>query len=280
MLNIGQYNTLTIKRSVSFGFYLETESEWGDILFPIKYAEKDAKIGDQVHVFVYPDSEDRLVATTEKPFAVVGEFACLEVSQTTPIGAFMKWGLLKDLFVPLSEQHHLMEIGEFHVVRICLDDRTNRLIGVGKIGAFLNKTDIKLKEGQAVELLPYEETTLGIMCIIDNEYAGMLYKNEVFQELEVGEKIKGYVKKVREDNKIDLSIRVLGFDGIRDQADIILDKLAANNGFLPFNDSSSSEEISKIFQMSKKTFKKLIGNLFRRKRIKITEKGIELFVRE
>jgi predicted RNA-binding protein (virulence factor B family) len=243
---------------------------------PIKYVPKDVKIGDEINVFIYTDSEDRLIATTLKPLAILDEFACLTVVHTTDFGSFLEWGLEKHLFVPLKEQHRLMREGQRYIVRLCLDQRTNRVIGVGKISGFIEKENINLQEGEEVELLVYEKTSLGIMCIINNKYAGMLYTNEVFKDLELGDKTVGYIKKIREDNKIDLSIRKLGFKGIVEEKSIILEQLEANKGFLPYNDNSPADEIQRVFQMSKKTFKKLIGNLYKNGVIRIEDNGIYL----
>jgi predicted RNA-binding protein (virulence factor B family) len=275
MLKIGRFNTLKVVKKTPQGLYLD--SDRGEILLPNKYIPQGTTIGSKVEVFIYSDSEDRLIATTLKPYAQEGEFVCLQVKEVTKIGAFMDWGLEKDLFVPIKEQHKPMAVGEKHVVRVCLDLRTDRLLGVAKLGSFLEKDTSSLQIGEEVRLLVYEFTTLGIMCIVNNRYAGMLYKNEVFKELAIGEKIKGYIKNIREeDGKIDLSLRKEGFEGIKDQSEIILKNLRQNDGFLPYGDDSPPEEIKKQFQMSKKTFKRLIGNLYKQGKIVILEHGIRL----
>ncbi len=275
MLKIGRFNMLKVVKKTPQGLYLDSDK--GEILLPNKYVPQGTTIGSKVEVFIYSDSEDRLIATTLKPYAQEGEFACLQVKEVTKIGAFMDWGLEKDLFVPVKEQHRLMRVGEKHVVRVCLDLRTDRLLGVAKLGSFLEKDTSNLRIGEQVNLLVYEFTTLGIMCIVNNLYAGMLYKNEVFKELAIGEKIKGYIKNIRkEDGKIDLSLRKEGFEGIKDQSEIIIKNLQKNDGFLPYGDDSSPEEIKKQFQMSKKTFKRLIGNLYKQGKIVILEHGIRL----
>ncbi len=273
-MDIGKFNTLTVVKEVPFGLYLA--SDLGEILLPKKYVHEGTKIGDSVKVFIYTDSEDRLIATTLTPLAQVGDFACLDVEHTTDFGAFLSWGLEKQLFVPLSEQHRRMQVGEKHIVRLSLDQRTNRIIGIGKIGTFIEKQHINLQEGEEVDLLVYEMTTLGFMCLINNRYAGILYKNEVFKKLAIGDKTKGFVKKLREDNKIDLSLRKEGFKGIIEDSAIILQQLEAAGGFLPYHDGSSSEEIQQAFQMSKKTFKKLIGNLYKGGFISLAPNGISL----
>lgn len=275
MLNIGKFNTLQIVKRTPQGLYLDSDK--GEILLPNKYIPEAIEIGDSVDVFIYTDSEDRLIATTLKPYALLDEFACLEVKHTTTFGAFLDWGLEKDLFVPLKEQHRMMQEGQKYVVRVCLDARTERLIGVSKLAAFLSKDTENLQEGQEVRLLVHEFTTIGIMCIIDNEYSGMLYKNEVFKSLRVGDVLNGYIKNVRDgDGKIDISLRQEGFKGIRDESDIIIESLKENDNFLPYNDNSTPEEIKHQFQMSKKTFKKLIGILYKQGKIVILDGGIRL----
>lgn len=275
MLNIGKFNTLQIVKRTPQGLYLDSDK--GEILLPNKYIPEAIEIGDSVDVFIYTDSEDRLIATTLKPYALLDEFACLEVKHTTTFGAFLDWGLEKDLFVPLKEQHRMMQEGQKYVVRVCLDARTERLIGVSKLAAFLSKDTENLQEGQEVSLLVHEFTTIGIMCIIDNEYSGMLYKNEVFKSLRVGDVLNGYIKNVRDgDGKIDISLRQEGFKGIRDESDIIIESLKENDNFLPYNDDSTPEEIKHQFQMSKKTFKKLIGILYKQGKIVILDGGIRL----
>lgn len=276
MLNIGKTNTLKIVKRTPQGLYLD--SDRGEILLPNKYIPEGIEIGDSVDVFIYTDSEDRLIATTLKPYAFLDEFACLEVKHTTNFGAFLDWGLEKDLFVPTKEQHRMMQEGQKYVVRVCLDARTERLIGISKLAAFLSKDTENLQEGQEVSLLVHEFTTIGIMCIIDDQYAGMLYKNEVFKPLKVGDRLKGYIKEVRDDGKIDISLRKHGFKGIRNETDVILDSLKENDNFLPYNDDSTPEEIKQHFQMSKKTFKKLIGILYKEGKIVILDGGIRLKV--
>ena len=275
MLNIGKLNTLEIVKKTPQGLYLDSEN--GEILLPNKYIPENANVGDELEVFIYTDSEDRLIATTLKPYALLDEFACLYVKHTTHFGAFMDWGLEKDLFVPLKEQYKIMVEGQKYVVRICLDSRTERLIGVSKLSAFLEKDTEDLQIGQEVTLLVHEFTTIGVMCIVDNLYAGMLYKNEIFKPLEIGDVLKGYIKNVREeDGKIDLSLRKEGFKGIKSETDIIIESLKENDGFLPYGDDSTPEEIKKQFEMSKKTFKKLIGILYKQGKIVILDGGIRL----
>jgi len=273
-LKMGRFNRLSVVKELHFGMYLDSSE--GEILLPTKYIPKDTKVGDVVDVFIYTDSEDRIIATNLMPLAQVGEFACLTVKHVTDFGAFMDWGLEKDLFVPLKEQHRRMEEGRTYVVYVAVDRQTNRVIGIGKIAPFLDKDYPDLQEGDKVELMAYEMTSLGVMCIVNNQYAGIIYHNEIFRRVQLGNRFAGYVKKIREDNKIDLSLRPAGFEGIKPQAETIVSKLRAHDGFLPYNDEASPEDIYAFFQMSKKSYKALIGNLFRAGRIRIAEDGIHL----
>lgn len=274
MLKIGNYNTLKVVKEVDFGLYLESGK--GEILIPSKYVPQNTRIGDELEVFVYTDSEDRLIATTLSPIAVVGEFAAMTVKDVTDFGAFLDWGMQKDLLVPNNEQHRKLYKGQKTVVRVCLDPRTDRVVGVGKLGPFLSKDTSELEEKQEVSLLIYEETDLGYMAIIDNQYAGMLYRNEVFEPLEVGDTRLGYIRKIREDGKIDLRLNKEGVAAIVDGKDIVLNKLKSEGGFLPYHDKTDADVIKEVFQISKKTFKKAIGGLYRDGSIVLLENGIKL----
>lgn len=274
MLKIGNYNTLKVVKEVDFGLYLESGK--GEILIPSKYVPQNTRIGDELEVFVYTDSEDRLIATTLSPIAVVGEFAAMTVKDVTDFGAFLDWGIQKDLLVPNNEQHRKLYKGQKTVVRVCLDPRTDRVVGVGKLGPFLSKDTSELEEKQEVSLLIYEETDLGYMAIIDNQYAGMLYRNEVFEPLEVGDTRLGYIRKIREDGKIDLRLNKEGVAAIVDGKDIVLNKLKSEGGFLPYHDKTDADVIKEVFRISKKTFKKAIGGLYRDGSIVLLENGIKL----
>lgn len=274
MLEIGKYNVLKVVKEVPFGMYLE--SSQGEILLPTKYIPEGTQVGDEVNVFVYKDSEDRPIATNLVPKGVVGDFVALMVKDVNEKGAFMDWGLVKDLMVPFKEQHVPMKKDKEYVVRICIDPRNERIIGVSKLSSFLSKDLSELSEKQEVDLLIYEFTDLGIMAIVNNKYRGMLYKNEVFTELKVGQKIKGYIKKLREDDKLDLSLTKPGFESIFDAKDVVLEKLRSNSGFLPLTDDSSPEEIKDIVQLSKKAFKKAIGGLYKEGVIELLQEGIKL----
>lgn len=275
MVKIGKYNNLTILREVDFGIYFHDE-KLGDILLPKRYLPEQWSIGDELEVFIYLDSEDRIIATTEKPFAQVEEFALLEVVATTSVGAFLNWGLMKDLLVPFSEQKQRMHVGEKHLVYVYLDPETNRIVASAKLDRFVDNLPVDYEPGEEVDLLIAMQTELGYKAIIDNCHFGMLYKNEVFQKLEIGQRLKGYIGKVREDEKIDLTLQKPGYEKVEGLAGEILEKLRSSNGFLAVGDKSEPELIYSIFKISKKNFKKAIGSLYKSKLISIEDEGIRI----
>jgi len=275
MINLGKFNTLTILRRLEQGFYLGDDSG-ESVLLPNRYISEGMSIGDTLTVFIYNDSEDRIVATTLHPKITLNKFECLRVTSVTGHGAFMDWGLAKDIFVPFREQAKKMQEGETHIVCLYLDKISNRLAASGKINKFLKNENIKLKEKEEVELLIAEITDIGINVIINDCYKGILYQNEIFRTLDYGERVKGYIKKIREDNKIDVSLQRFGYENVLPNEKKILDKLNQNNGFLKLNDYSSPDDITELLEMSKKTFKKAIGSLFKQRLIRIEEKGIYL----
>jgi len=275
MVKIGEYNTLLVKKQVSFGIYLDGE-ELGEILMPSKYVPENCNVDDTVEAFIYLDSEDRLIATTEKPYATVGEFAFLEAVSVTRMGAFLDWGLLKDLFVPFREQKQDMVVGKSYLVFIYLDTDSNRIVASAKIDKFLNNTIPDYAEGQEVDLIIINESDLGFNAIINQQHTGVLYKNEVFQPLVKGDRLKGYVKKIREDEKIDLMLQKPGYAKVDAVSQSILDILKQNGGFIAVTDKSDPEDIYNLFRISKKTFKKAIGGLYKDRIIDIEDKGIRL----
>ncbi len=275
MVEIGKHNKLTIAREVDFGIFFHDE-KLGDILLPKRYLPEQWAIGDELDVFIYLDSEDRLIATTEEPFAEVDKFATLEVVATTPVGAFLNWGLMKDLLVPFREQKTRMKVGEKYLVYIYLDPETNRIVASSKIDKFVDNLPVDYEQGEEVDLIIVEKTDMGYRTIIDNSHLGMLYKNEVFQTLSTGQKLKGYIAKVRDDEKIDLVLQKPGYEKMEGLAQKILEKLKACNGFLPVGDKSSPEIIYREFKISKKNFKKAIGTLYKNRLITIEENGIKL----
>lgn len=274
MLELGKFNTLKIARKVDFGVFLSSGSD--EVLLPKKYLEPDMDIGTEVEVFIYKDSEDRTIATTQKPFAQVGEFAFLKVKEVNSFGAFMDWGLEKDLLVPFREQDKKLEAGKSYVVYVYVDKLTKRIAASAKINRYAKNEEMQLSENEEVDLLLFKQTDLGYGAIINNLHQGLIYKNEVFTNLAVGDKVKGWIKTLREDGRIDLRLQKVGFELSDDAQEIILKKLAEKNGFLALSDASEPQLISKELGMSKKTFKKAIGGLFKSKRISLEENGIKL----
>jgi predicted RNA-binding protein (virulence factor B family) len=276
MLRIGEYQTLTIKREMPQGFYLVDEEEQ-EVLLPRGYITSDMRIGDRLEVFVYCDSEDMDVASTEKPLLTVGEFACLRVTDVTHIGAFCDWGMRKDLFIPFSNQVAKLRTNYRAVVHMYLDEKTDRLVGTTKLKKFLKHTaDEHISKGQEVDLMVYSETDLGYNVIIDQTYSGLVYENEIHNRLRIGEQLKGYIKPIREDGKIDVSLFPLGFNSIEPGAQTIMEKLKTHQGFLPYTDKSDAADISEEFSMSKKLFKKSLGSLYRQKLVTLKPDGIYL----
>lgn len=273
-VKIGEYNTLKVEKFVDFGLYLETDGD--SILLPKKYVPEDVEVGDDLQVFIYTDSEDRLIATTLHPIAVVGDFAPMVVKDVNTYGAFMEWGLEKDLFVPFKEQKRKMEPGKKYVVKVILDPRTNRIIGTSKLSSFFEKKKIELVPDEEVELLIYDQSELGYSAIINDKYSGILYYNEVFKKVEIGSYVTGFVKTIRDDNKIDLTLNKSGKESVDEAREQVLTALKNNDNFLALTDDSNPEEIKRTLQMSKKTFKKAIGGLYKDKRIELKKEGIRL----
>ncbi len=280
MIEIGKYNTLTILRDTKVGLFLgnpEADPEGiHDILLPNKYVPNDFKIGDEIAVFVYLDHEERPVATTLEPYIFLNEFALLRVNYTNKFGAFMNWGMEKDLFVPFKEQARPMEQGKRYLVYMYLDEKTKRLVGSSKTNQFLDNKDITVNVGDEVDLIVSHITEVGINVIINEKHKGLLYTNEVFEDLRTGDRIVGFIKTIRPDGKIDVSRQPFGMERIDASAQAILDELKASRGFLRLNDDSHPEDIKTVLKMSKKTFKKAIGTLYKQKLIDIKEDGIYL----
>jgi uncharacterized protein len=275
MLFIGKYNYLTIERVTSVGMFL-SDVEGEEVLLPNQYITDDMQVDDQIKVFVYLDSEDRPVATTQTPKIVRNEFAFLEVKDVSEYGAFLDWGLIKDLFVPFREQTKPMEIGEWHVVFLYLDQKTQRLLASSKIDKFFESERLTVGEGDEVDLLVYQKTDLGYNAVVNQYHKGLIYANEVFQPINIGDSLKGYVKKIREENKLDISLQKTGYEVVEPVAKQILEELQKGKGFLNLSDSSSPEEIYQKLKISKKVFKKAIGGLYRQGMIRISEDGIYL----
>ena len=281
MIEIGKYNTLTILRDTKVGLFLgnETEDPEGihDILLPNKYVPNQFEIGDELTVFVYLDHEERPVATTLEPYILLNEFALLRVNYVNQVGAFMDWGMEKDILVPFKEQARPMEKGKRYLVYLYLDEQTNRLVASSKTNQFLNNDALTVEVGEEVDLLVSHITELGINVIINGKHKGLIYKDEVYDDaIRTGDKTRGFIKTIRPDNKIDVALQKQGYESIEPSAQIILDELKASRGFLRLHDNSHPEDIRTVLKMSKKTFKKAIGLLFKQQLIDIKDDGIYL----
>jgi predicted RNA-binding protein (virulence factor B family) len=277
MIQVGRYNELKVIKEMDFGIYLTDGTH--EILMPLKWVPKDTRIGDVMDVFVFRDSEGRLITTTIKPYALAGEFAFLEVQQANNMGAFLDWGMEKNLLVPFREQVGKLEEGRSYVVFVYVDEETDRIVASAKLNKFIEQDDIDVVAGDVVDLLIYSETDKGFNAIVNNLYTGLIYRNEIFDTIRIGDRLKGYVKQVREDNKIDLSLQKSGFELVDDVKWKILNLLKEKNGFLPLHDGSSPEEIKAALQISKKAFKKAVGALYKEQLVKLTDKGVELIRR-
>ena len=274
-IKLGEYNRLTIVKAVDFGLYLDGGDE-GEILLPSRYVPKDCRIGDELDVFIYLDNEERIVATTQKPLAKVGDFAYLEVSWVNEYGAFLHWGPLKDLFCPFREQKMRMEIGESYIVFVYIDRESYRIAAAAKIEHYLQKDTPPYTVGTETDLLIWQKTDLGFKVIIDNRYQGLVYEDQIFKRIHTGDRMKGYISRVREDGKLDVTLQPLGYQQARAFSDTLLQYLKNNGGFCDLGDKSDAEDIKRRFQVSKKTFKKAVGDLYKRCLIVLDEQGIRL----
>jgi len=276
-IEIGKVNTLKIERDTDFGYYLIAQN-FEEVLLPNIYImEDEMPMGSQIEVFVYTDSEDRPVATTKYPYAMLGEFGYFTVVDYQKFGAFVNWGLPKDLFVPLSQQKCHFHIGSKYILRICLDEETGRLYGTHKIGKWLSKDTDKLKENQKVDILVLSKTPLGYKVIIENLYEGMLFENEIFETLHVGNRKVAYIKKIRKDGKLDLSLQPIGKKATGDIYELkILEILKESNSFISLNSKSDASDIMKVFGLSKKNFKRTVTSLIEKKKILLENNGIKL----
>jgi len=275
MIEIGYYYDLTVVKKVDFGFYLDAEN-LGEVLLPVKFAPQDLTVGDDLEVFLYLDSEGLPVATTQEAYAAVGEFCYLRVVDTTNVGAFLDWGLDKDILVPFAEQHRPMEVGKSYLVYLTISDIDGRIIASSKIDKFLDDEAVhNYKPQQSVDLIIANSTHLGYKAIIDHSHWGVLYKNEVFKRLSFGQSIKGFIKHIRPDGKIDLSLQG-GEESRTKNKHTILDYLKSKQGFATLNDKTEPEVITELFGMSKAAFKKAIGGLYKERIITIEPEGIRL----
>lgn len=276
MIEIGKYNTLEVIKELDFGLYLSESLGEEEILLPIKYVKAGTKIGDKITVFVYFDSEKRPIATTLKPFAEVDEFAFLTVVDKSDFGAFLDLGIAKDILAPIREQAQEMRLGREYVVFLYIDDKTGRILASSKWNKFIDQTRLNLVENQEVDLFIAERTDLGFKAIINQLFIGLIYHNEIFEPIKIGDKKRGFIKKIREENKIDLSLKPKGFSGVLSEKDSLLSILKSQGGKLSLHDKSSPEEIYETVKMSKKSYKKLIGTLYKDGIISIEENEIRL----
>lgn len=276
MIKLGDYNTLTVIRRAEQGFYLEGDEMSGDILLPNRYVPEGLAIGKEIEVFVYLDQDERLIATTEHPAAKVGEFACLEVAWINQYGAFLKWGLMKDLFCPFREQKQRMEVGKHYIVYVKEDEESHRLMATAKVERYLESEDVQLKHGDACDCLIWQKTDLGFKTIINNRYQGQIYDNQIFQPLHSGDRLTAYIDHVRQDGKIDVTIQPTGRQHTLDFAEVLLRYLYENDGHCDLCDKSDAELIYDRFKVSKKAYKRAIGDLYRRRLITIGDDGINL----
>lgn len=279
MLNLGEYNQLTVLRFKEQGCYLGKEGqESGGVLLPNQYVPDGTNVGDEMKVFVYHDTEDRLIATTLKPYITLHKFAPLKVKDITAVGVFMDIGLPKNLFVPFAEQGSSdMIVGQTYATFMYIDGETSRLTGSANIEGIIDNEEIDgLKQDQEVDLLVYRETPLGYMAVINHENIGLIYKSETFQPLHRGLQVKGFIKKIRDDNKIDLVVHKQGHLAMEGNASHVMDLLKENSGFLPFTDKSDPDAIRETFHMSKKTFKRAVGNLYKQRIIRLAAEGFYL----
>ncbi|ETN95325.1 CvfB family protein [Zhouia amylolytica] len=275
MIKIGEYNTLEILRLTSVGLFLGDEEE-NDILLPNKYVPENYEIGDKLKVFCYLDHDERPVATTLKPKIILNNFALLQAVEVNEIGAFMDWGLEKHLFVPYREQARKMEKGKWYLVYLYMDEETDRLVASSKTNNFISNEELSVEKFEEVDLIVSRHTEMGVEVIINQRHKGLVYENEIYSDLHLGDRLKGVVKKIRDDHKIDISLQQIGYKNIEPTAQKILKELEDNNGFLGLHDKSDADLIKEMLGMSKKSFKKAIGSLYKQKLIQIKEDGIYL----
>ena len=275
MIQIGEYNTLTILRDTEPGLFLG-DNEENEILLPNRYVPETFKIGDQIEVFTYLDNEERPVAITDKPYIKRNDFALLRCNQVTKFGAFLDWGLVKELFCPFKEQAFKMKAGGWYLVHCYLDEESERLVASSKTNRFLDNKELTVEQYEEVDLIVSHPSDIGMNVIVNNCHLGLVFKDEIYKDISVGDRLKGIVKKIRSGNKLDISLSQIGYRNIEPNAQFVLTELEDNNGFLPLNDKSSPGDIKDAMQMSKKSFKKAIGSLYKGRQIEIKEDGIYL----
>jgi predicted RNA-binding protein (virulence factor B family) len=274
MVKVGDFNELKVLRAVDFGVYLDDGAE--GILLPKRFMPEGLSINDKIKVFVYHDSEGRLLATTQQPKGVVGDIVKLKAVTVTNLGAFLDWGLMKDIFVPKSKQLSIMREGAEYLVKIYLDEQTGRVAATEKIEPFLSNDELTVKEKDVVDVVVFRRTDIGYLVIINNKHTGVLHFNEIYQNIEAGYKMRGFIKTIRPENKIDVVAGKPGYNRVEDEVSKILRLLQENNGYLPYHDKSNPEEIYSFFGMSKKAFKMATGSLYKQQKILFTKTGIKL----
>ena len=272
---LGKYNQLEVVKEVDFGVYLNGGDD-GEILLPSRYVPEGCRPGDMLNVFIYLDNEERLIATTLQPKVQVDEFACLEVAWVNEYGAFLDWGLMKDLFVPFREQKMKMQKGHRYVVHAHVDEDSYRIMASAKVEKYLSKDMPPYQPGEEVEVMAWQKTDLGYKVIVDNKYSGLVYQKEIFKALEPGMKMQAYIRQVREDGKIDLTLQKDGLQKVGDFAEVLLQYIKEQGGHTSLNDKSAAEDIYDTFGVSKKTFKKAVGDLYKKRLILLVEGGIRL----
>jgi len=275
MIQIGQFNILEILRDTEPGLFLG-DADNNEVLLPNRYVPEHFEIGDKIEVFVYLDNEERIIATTTEPYILDGEFAMLRCNEVTKFGAFLDFGLVKELFCPFKEQAFPMKKGGWYLVRCYLDEVTERLVASSKTNRFLDNKELTVSQFDQVDIIVSHPSDLGMNVIVNNKHTGLIYKDNIFQDISVGDKLKGIVKKIRPGNKLDISLGEIGYRNIEPNAEKIMQELTDNNGFLALTDKSSPENIKDALQMSKKTFKKALGTLYKQKLVDLKDDGIYL----
>lgn len=275
MIQIGEYNTLEILRDTDPGLFLGDE-EGNEVLLPNRYVPEEFDLGDNLEVFVYLDNDERLVAVTDRPYIKRGDFALLRCNDVSKIGAFLDWGMVKELFCPFKEQAFKMKKGGWYLVHCYLDEETNRLVASSKTKRFLDNKELTVKKFDEVDIIVSHPSDIGMNVIVNKKHLGLIFKDDIFKDISVGDKLKGIVKKVRHDNKLDISLGQIGYRNIEPNAELILKELEDNSGYLDLTDKSSPELIKETLEMSKKNFKKAIGNLYKQRLIEIKPDGIYL----
>jgi uncharacterized protein len=275
MINIGEYNTLTILRERDPGLFLSDEED-NEVLLPKRYIPKEFKIWDKLEVFVYLDNDERLVAVTDEPYIKRDGFAVLRCNEVSKHGAFLDWGMVKELFCPFKEQAFKMKKGGWYLVHCYLDEETNRLVASSKTNHFLDNKELTVSQFDEVDIIVSHPSEIGMNVIVNNQHLGLIFNDDIFKDLSVGDRLKGIVKKIRDDNKIDIALGQIGYRNIEPNAEAIMHELHDNSGFLNLTDKSAPEDIKDVLQMSKKSFKKAVGTLYKQRLITIKEDGIYL----